>query len=180
MTDPLKILSEILSGYVDADKWAGSTFEHVRRIPNTHVGSVGQDFVERLCESCDLDALFPLNAKGERTKNSPWDIQIEDVRFELKTATEDVHGLFQFNHIRYHRDYDALLCVGISPEDVHFGVWSKADVATGKAGRLTSMEKGGSVSHKLTKRPGEIHPIQRFEAMMPDFLSKFDRAPARE
>lgn len=49
-------------------------------------------------------------------------MRIEGASFELKMATEDVHGSFQFNHIRYHRPYDALLCLGIAPENILFDV----------------------------------------------------------
>ncbi|MCY4128806.1 MAG: hypothetical protein OXG15_06135 [Gammaproteobacteria bacterium] len=173
MTDPLEILSVVLSEYADSDKWKSAPFEHVRRIPNTLVGSVGQDFVERLCAEYGFECAFPVNAKGVRSKNSPWDIQINGVRFELKTATEDVNGSFQFNHVRYHREYDALLCVGISPANIHFGVWSKAQVATGKAGNLVSMEKSGSASHKLTKRPDGLHSIGKFPKILTEFLRDF-------
>ena len=162
MPDAQAILSNVLAGYADADKWVGKPFEQIKRLSNTKVGDVGQDFVEKLCEELDFKYAFPLNKKGKRTRNSPWDIRIEETRFELKTATEDVSGAFQFNHIRYHREYDALLCVGIAPSSILFGAWSKADVATGKAGHLVSMEKSGSASHKLTKRPEHLRQINEF------------------
>ena len=173
MTDPIEILSAVLSEYADADKWKGAPFEHIKRISNTLVGSVGLDFVERLCDECGFKYEFPSNAKGERSKNSPWDIRIEGVEFELKTASEDAGGSFQFNHIRYHREYDAVLCVGVSPEVIRFGVWSKADIATGRAGTLVSMEKGANASYKLTKKPGDLIYIDQFQGVMTKFLSGF-------
>lgn len=81
----------------------------------------------------------------------------------MKTATEDVSGSFQFNHIRYHRTYEAILCIGVGPSVILFDAWSKADVATGKAGKLVSMDAGSSATHKLTKRPGQLRPISYFE-----------------
>lgn len=121
MVDANQILRDVLSGYTDADKWLDSRFESVKRLSNTHVGSVGEDFVERLCEELGLECDFPLNERGMRSKNAPWDIRIERVSFEVKTATEDGRSSFQFNHVRYHREYDALLCIGISPNEVLFG-----------------------------------------------------------
>ena len=173
MADPHEILSVVLSEYADADKWKNARFEHIKRISNTHVGSVGQDFLEKLCVEHGLEFEFPTNAAGERSKNSPWDIRIEGVEFELKTATEDVGGNFQFNHIRYHRKYEAVLCLGISPGEIYFGAWSKADVVTGQAGTLVSMEKGANASHKLTKKPEQLHPIGQFPKVMGKFLSGF-------
>ena len=100
--DPQSILLEILTEYGDAEKWVDAPFEKIKRISNTKVGDVGQDFVERLCESLGFTVEFPVNRRGKRSRNSPWDVRIEGVTFELKTATEDVGGAFQFNHIRYH------------------------------------------------------------------------------
>lgn len=161
--DPSQILLGVLDEYADAGKWIGAPFEKIKRISNTKVGDIGQDFVERLCEAISLSCDFPTNAAGKRSRNSPWDIQIEGVTFELKTATEDVHGAFQFNHIRYHRQYEGLLCVGIGPGNILFDAWSKAEAATGKAGALVSMDAGSSATHKLTKRPHQLRPIGEFE-----------------
>ncbi|MBD0864665.1 MAG: hypothetical protein GDA36_03180 [Rhodobacteraceae bacterium] len=131
-------------------------------IPNTKVGDVGQDFVEVLCCECGLECAFPEKDDGTRRRQNPWDIRIEGTTFELKNAREDVSGSFQFNHIRYHRPYDALLCIGIAPSRIHVGAWSKADVVTGGAGSLVSMEKGANASYKLTKRPDQLLPIPGF------------------
>ena len=171
MTDPRNLLQEILSSYTDADKWINSTFERIKRLSNTKVGDVGQDFVEKLCEGLELDYEIPRKGSGEREKNFSWDIKIEGVECELKTATEDVSGSFQFNHIRYHRDYDALLCLGITPEEIYFGAWSKADVTTSQAGRLIPMEKGTNASHKLTKKPDQLYSIDQFNKRIRDLTN---------
>ncbi|MBC6416371.1 MAG: hypothetical protein GDA47_00870 [Rhodospirillales bacterium] len=160
--DPGSILRDILANYTDADKWFGQPFQHIRRIPNTKVGDVGQDFVEVLCREYGFECIFPEREDGTRRRQSPWDIQIEGMKFELKTASEDVGGSFQFNHIRYHRQYDALLCIGIAPCSIHAGAWSKAEVSTGVAGSLVSMEKGANASYKLTKRPDQLKPVSEF------------------
>ena len=161
--DVRSILRDILAHYTDADKWVNSSFEQIKRLSNTKVGDVGQDFVERLCGRLGFTCEFPTKADGGRSRISPWDVRIEGVAFELKTATEDVKGAFQFNHIRYHRPYDALLCIGISPESVSFAAWSKADVATEKAGHLVPMDSGTSATYKLTKRAPQLRPIAEFE-----------------
>lgn len=159
---PRQILLAVLDEYGDAEKWVGAPFEKIKRISNTKVGDVGQDFVERLCRHIGFECEFP-ESGGQRSRNSPWDIRIEGMTFELKTATEDVHGNFQFNHIRYHRTYEGVLCVGVAPDVILFDAWSKADVVTGRAGRLVSMDAGSSATHKLTKRPGQLRPIADFE-----------------
>ena len=174
MCDPLAILAEVLANYSDHPKWTGAPFENIRRVPNTKVGDVGQDFVENLCVQLGFDVAFPEDDKGKRKRQSPWDMKIEGKTFEVKTASEDKSGAFQFNHIRYHREYEALLCIGISPGDVLMGAWSKADVATGKAGNLVSMERQANASHKLSKRPDQLYPIKRFKKQIRAVLKRLD------
>ena len=91
---PEHILGDVLSQYADDDKWVDSTFEKIKRLSNTKVGDVGQDFVERLCDGLGFSCEFPSDDKGGRSRTSPWDIRIEGVTLELKTATEDVNGSF--------------------------------------------------------------------------------------
>lgn len=158
------LMLEAIASASNHPKWIDATFDGIKIVSNTAVGDVGQGFVERLCIELGLEHEFPLDGAGKRLKQSPWDIRILGKTFELKTATEDVAGAFQFNHIRYHRPYDAALCIGISPNQIYFGCWSKADLATGKAGRLTSMEKGANASYKFPKRPQNLYPISEFEA----------------
>jgi len=158
---------------VDDPKWKEGDFIGIKTVSNTKVGSVGQDFIESLCNALSISCSFPLREDNSRMTQSPWDIQISGIKFELKTATEDTNGSFQFNHLRYHRPYDAVLCLGVTPNKLYFGLWSKADVATGKAGSLVSMEKGANASYKLTKTPNQLMPIMEFEKKIKDFTSDF-------
>lgn len=163
----------VLSKHHNHSKWDKGNYAGIKKLSNTKVGAVGQDFIEGLCNELGMTIEFPLGKNKERAQNSPWDIKINGIEFELKTATEDVGGNFQFNHVRYHRDYDALMCLGVSPNDLYFQVWSKADVVTKKAGSLVSMEKGGNASYKLTKKPKDLKPIKEFEEVLLVFTNEF-------
>jgi hypothetical protein len=171
--DYKSIFLSALSAHRNDARWTDADFGGIKIISNTKVGSVGQDFIEKLCGELGIKANFPINEHGDRLNQSPWDIELNGVKFELKTATEDVSGNFQFNHVRYHRPYQALLCLGVSPNALHFGVWSKADVVTGKAGNLVSMEKAANASFKLTKRPQNLIPIDKFDEVIKKFTQDF-------
>jgi hypothetical protein len=158
---------------VDDPKWNKGDFVGIKTVSNTKVGSIGQDFTEGLCNVLSVRCSFPLRKNKTRATQSPWDIEIGGVKFELKTATEDTNGNFQFNHVRYHRPYDAVLCLGVTPNELYFGLWSKADVATGKAGNLVSMEKGANASCKLTKNPSQLIPIVQFGQKIKNFTKSF-------
>jgi len=170
-----QIFLNALSNHSDNPKWKAGDFIGIKIISNTKVGSVGQDFVEGLCNALSISASFPHKEDNKRMTQSPWDISINDIKFELKTATEDVSGSFQFNHVRYHRPYDALLCLGVTPNELFFGAWSKAEVTTGKAGNLVSMEHGANASYKLTKRPKDLMPISKFLERITEFTANYQR-----
>lgn len=172
MNDLLQLFSNVLEEFHDDTKWDGKPFGKIKIISNTKVGSVGQRFTEKLCEKLSIPFSFPVNLKGDRLTQSPWDIKIANIEFELKTATEDTNGKFQFNHIRYHRPYQALLCLGVTPVNLYFGVWSKADVTTGRAGKLVSMEKSANASFKLTKDPSQLYEIADFQSKILDLTKR--------
>jgi hypothetical protein len=155
----------------DSRKWSKGDFIGIKTVSNTKVGSIGQTFIESLCGVLSIPYNFPVKKNNERLTQSPWDIEIYGVKFELKTATEDTGGNFQFDHIRYHRPYDAVLCLGVTPNELYFGIWSKADVVTGKAGTLVSMEKGANASYKLTKNPSNLFPITKFKQEIKKFIN---------
>lgn len=171
--DYKRLFIDALAKNKDNPKWDNGEFIGIKTVSNTKVGDVGQDFIESLCKALSIQHDFPINDKGKRKKQNSWDIEILKIKFELKTATEDTNGHFQFNHIRYHREYEAVLCLGVTPKELYFGLWSKSDVATGKAGKLVSMEKGANASYKLTKSPKELMKISDFDLKIKDFASKF-------
>lgn len=173
MTDYLRLFEDSLHKFKNDPKWDDAVFRDIKIVSNTNVGKVGQDYIECLCAEFGYEWDFPRTSDGRRATQSPWDIRIQGVTFEIKTATEDVGGKYQFNHIRYHREYDAVLCLGVSPDQLHFGVWSKADIATGRAGHLVSMEKGANASYKLTKSVEELKRIQQFDTTVREFLVDF-------
>ena len=161
------IFNEILKKYGNSEKWSGSIFEKMKLISNTHVGSVGQDYIVELCR------ILKLNIELPPVNRSPWDIKIEGICFELKTASEDTNNNFQFNHIRYHRNYDALICLGVAPNNLYFNLWSKADLTTGKAGKLVSMERQANASYKLTKNSKDLYSSENFDNLKKEFIKKF-------
>lgn len=175
MCDYNQIMINAININKNDEKWAQAPFEGIKLVSNTAVGNVGQTFIRNICNELGLSNEPPLTNNGNEAYNSPWDLKIEDVTFEIKTASEDTKGRYQFNHVRLHREYDALLCVGISPDNIYFNVWTKADVATNKAGNLTSMEKGGASDFKLSKGKKELLTIIQFKATMTSFIEEFKK-----
>lgn len=153
---PVAVMAAVIASQLTDPKWKNAPLGLIKSLPNTNVGVAGQDFVKEWCKLKRLRW-----EKADRTQ-SPWDAKILGMTFEVKTATEDVNGNFQFNHIRHHREYQAVLCLGVCPADVLFGAWTKGEIAEGKAGRLVTMDRGSSATFKLTKRKPDLLPMSEF------------------
>ena len=134
---------ERLGGRVE-DKWYNSKYGVVKAAANTPKGDFGEEVV----------ALFINIIVGMPTDiinggKGPFDLLTKSgVTIENKLATEDTSGGFQFNGLKKDVDYDYAFCLGVSPNDLWFGIWSKKEVE-----KLTvSMTKDGSDSFKLSAR----------------------------
>ena len=149
----VEILRQVIRENTPRSIWTDAPLESFRRVENTNRGEIGEEFLRRYLARENI----PMGGKTGRTSRE--DMQIAGEIFEVKTASEGVNGTFQFNHIRLDRRYKYLLCLGIRPAAVVFGVWSKGDVAEGAAGSLVRMAEGQSVTFKLTKKAGDLDGI---------------------
>ena len=156
MLDAIELMTKVIEGYANNPKWRNAPLGRIKTLSNTHVGKAGEAFIKQWCEAHNLAWESPASHK------SPWDIRIESITFEIKTATEDVNGNFQFNHIRRHRDYEGLICLGIAPDDIRFNAWLKDTVVEDIAGPLVTMDKGSAATFKLTKKPSDLLSITQF------------------
>ena len=118
------LLLEVIRDHSPASKWTNAPLESFRRVENTNRGEIGEDFIRRYLEENGIETI-----SGSRLR--PTDLTIADRRFEVKTASEDKGGNFQFNHIRMDREYDYLLCLGVSPAGIWFNVWRKGGIGVG-------------------------------------------------
>ena len=160
-----KILIRILNQFTNSEKWSSGYFGKITLIPMKKRGDVGELFIQEVLEELNIKFKIPKS-------KAPWDVEVQGKRIEVKTASEDVNNNFQFNHVRYHREYDAILCIGIAPKEVYFNIWRKEEITTGRAGKLVSMEKNANASFKLTKRKEGLLTMDKFKKKLEDFLSE--------
>ena len=161
---PLELMCAVIREHSPRSKWTGAPLEAFRRVANTNRGDIGEDFVLRY-----------LRQNGIHTIKAESRIQAADMRilgkqFEIKTASEDTGGSFQFNHVRLDRPYDYLFCLGVRPSEIMFNAWSKGFVSEGKAGRLVRMAEGQSVTFKRTKKPADMRKIEELPAWVQEHL----------
>ena len=146
------LMVEIIREHTPTDIWTDSPLIGYRRLGNTNRGEIGEEFIRRYLR----DAGFEVS-HGNRT--SLTDVQVEGWQFEVKTASLGANGTFQFNHVRFDRRYDHLLCLGICPDRIVFNLWGKGEIAEERAGRMVRMAEGQSITFKLTKRLAEMRSI---------------------
>ena len=158
---PLEILKRIANLKTKPSKWDSSSFGFIKSLPTSNIGEVGEEFIFEMCvKLIDKETERNPHARDE------YDVKILKKKVEVKTATEDTSGSFQFNGIRYHRKYDYLLVLGISPENIYFNFYTGSDVKSQKIGNLVSMEKGAVGSQKLTRKKSQLHDISRFKEIL--------------
>ena len=165
--NPLELMLEVIHEHTPTSKWTGATLEPFRQVANTNRGDIGEEFIFRYLSNSGIAV-----GKGA-SRIEEWDLEIDGLKFEVKTASEDRSGSFQFNHIRLDRNYDYLLCLGIRPEEILFNGWRKGEVSEGAAGSLVRMAEGQSVTHKLTKRPQDMRMIEDLTAWVRSITSDF-------
>jgi len=150
--NPVELLAEIIREHSPEDIWGDSPLLGYRKLGNTNRGEIGEEFVRRYLAQHGVET-------GNGGRTSKTDLRVGPIQFEVKTASLGVNGTFQFNHVRLDRNYDYLLCLGICPQDVVFGLWRKGEVAENRAGRLVRMAEGQAVTTKLTKKLNDLRPI---------------------
>lgn len=168
--DYRKLFEEAIQMFPNSSKWSDGAFCGIKTVSNTSVGNVGEYFITKYAELLGFDVV--------RSENrTSWDVQINGIKYELKTATEDVHRKFQFNHFRTHRQYDAVICLGVSPNHLYFDVLTKTELLQQP---LVSMEKGANASYKWTRCIGDLHSIEDFKEMIEEFTIEFQEEKQRQ
>lgn len=158
MIDPLDLLLKLAKEKTKPSKWDDQPLQLIKVMPNTTKGDLAENFIIEYSKELGFDVANKISRLGD------YDTKINGMTFEVKMATEDISGSFQFNHIRYDYKYDWILCLGIAPTIILFDIWSKSDLVTGRAGTLVSMGRGQNASFKLTKPKGPLHPISEFKS----------------
>jgi len=157
MTDPITLLIKVAKEKHINKKWTDKPLYLIKILPNSNKGDLAEDFIEAYCKELGFEVEEKKSNKGD------YDKKINGKKFEIKFATEDLSGSFQFNHIRMDFKYDWLICLGCSPSEIFFEIYPKSDVVMGNAGTMVPMGKGHNADFKLTKPKTSLLPISKFK-----------------
>lgn len=130
--------------------WAYSPFGWIKALPSRTLGKVGEALMAKWCAAKGLDVT--------RSPDSDADRVISGLRAEIKTSTLWKRGTYTFQQVR-DQDYSIVVCLGISPFDVHCWVIPKADAMTlWQAGTIKTQHGGSRDSDTawITVNPSEL------------------------
>lgn len=154
--DHERLLLDILEaawGRRDA-KWRERPFEIAKLMSTTEKGNAVEDFAAALFRQTGQT-----DVERHHSRRGDWDIRVGGTTFEVKCATMDTGGNFQFNGIRYDTKYDRLLVIGIAPDAVYFDIYRKQAIIDLP---LVPMRKGSNSDFKLTRPPSKLRRIAEF------------------
>lgn len=116
-TQLTEVAAELEVAYLDIDsQWVGSPFEWIKTRPSRQVGAIGEKIVARLFEMGGHEV--------ERSPDSEADRVIDGRRIEIKFSTLWKNGGYKFQQVR-DQDYEAAVCLGVSPQDAHLWFFPK-------------------------------------------------------
>ncbi len=115
------------------DLWINSPFEWVIKLPPRKKGKLGGKLVASWLASKDLQI--------DTSKDASETITINGRKIAIKFSTLWTNGIYKFQQIR-NTGYEYVLCLGISPFDVHCWVFDKKYALE----HATKQHKGGAKS----------------------------------
>jgi len=172
--------------------WVNSAFLDVKVTSTTKKGELGEMFFERILQSLGYSAYKPEGGRdhydvlataedftkeqfiavagvGQRNTRKMREDALNLQRnhrhiksFEVKVATQDVNGKFQFNGVRDDTVYSHLFCLGISPDDLHFLYIPKRVLR--ERYNLVPMTKGTNATFKVTIGLTGDYPLMSFDS----------------
>ena len=154
-----QLFAELLSNRWDEvqskSQWIKAHFEHIKYLSATDTGILGEEFIEAACKRLSFSKVEHLEKR-----RGQFDVSINGTTFEVKTASLDKSGSFQFNGIRYDTKYQYLLLFGVAPEALYIKIYPKSELSDIT---LTPMRKGSNSDFKHTLPPSKMCSIQSLQ-----------------
>ena len=125
ITDPdvrhlASLAASMEADYVETSNiWHGSPFEWIKGCASRRKGAIVESLVAGWCAAKNLNVT--------RTGDTEADRIIEGLRIEIKGSTLWKSGIYGFQQLR-DQDYDAVVCLGLSPFDAHCWTIPKSEI----------------------------------------------------
>ena len=145
------------------EKWFDSKFRDLKFASATEKGTLGEDLLAELFRQLGYDDVETIgNRRGH------YDVGLKHngkhIKFEVKVATQDTSGNFQFNGIRTDTKYSHLFCCGIMPNLMKYRFIPKSWLNNRDGYMMVSMAKNTNSAFKLTRSSRELFIFDNFQS----------------
>ena len=178
------ITETVISESCSKKNWLNSKNEKIKPLSTTEKGTIGEKLLEVAINSIgdNYTAEFPEIRKGDYDIRGINIVKNTSSDFEVKFATEDSNGGFQFNAMKLDAIYDYLFCIGVSPNEEYFQIIKKENLFNNnymketfncKLGSLYKKrenEKVDEMSYKLSLSKSKMKPISELLTTLREIL----------
>ena len=162
------ILKQILKEAQDQWLDPNSKYKEYRTLQIDKRGSFGERFFEQTLSKIYYRRLKIEYNDGDQ---ADCDLKFNGIKFEIKTSSIDVNKKFQNEGIKEDGDYDAILFLGISPNDLYIKFVLKKDIDFSKLHNRG--ERGTGKGYKWDFKPKDMIKVNCLEDIKTEFERQF-------
>ncbi|CRF50915.1 putative [Helicobacter heilmannii] len=163
------------------EKQQTGMFEKIFQFEGNAIGQIGEAFVKEVFKALGL----PLDCNKE-VIHDEYDLLSQGKKIEIKTARKGLRNdTFQFNGINPKYNYDYIILLGISANDLLYYIIDKKQDHSykhkerkdtirihGKEKQLVAMNPGNQANYKLTLSLKDLKPIMGFAEELTKIFGK--------
>ena len=146
-------------------KWRSSSkYVRIKGLEIDKRGSFGERLIKHIFEKEGVSVVYQGGNPGD------WDIVVNNVRIEVKTASMDVNGKFQNENIKDTEDCDCICFIGVAPDSIFMKLEKICEIDFSKLHNRAS--KGTGAGYKWDLKPDDMTEIKTSEEVVKMFCDK--------
>ncbi|GMO57647.1 MAG: hypothetical protein Ta2D_03410 [Rickettsiales bacterium] len=167
----IDILEKIYKEDNKTNLWENSKYEKQRKIQIDKRGSVGERFFAEV-----LFKLYPRRIEYNDGDQGDWDLKISGIKFEIKTSSIDVNKKFQNEGLKIDGDYEGILFLGITPNQLYIKFMKKNDIDFSKLhnrGNDNNGKKATGAGYKYDLKEKDMLKVKSLKDIENEFEKQF-------
>ncbi len=152
------------------DVWAdpSSKYREFRNLQIDKRGSFGERFFASVLTNIYIRRLKVEYNDGDQ---GDWDLKFNNVKFEIKTSSLDVNSRFQNEGLKDNGDYQGVMFLGISPDQLYVKFMLKEDIPFKRLHNRESAKTGKG--YKMDFKMSDMIPVFTTEDIKTEFEKNF-------
>lgn len=108
------------------DKWLNQPFAKMRELQIDRRGYVGEHMIVSLLKATGREVEY---SEGEMADGKTWDMAVDGLRYEIKTATIGINTeTFQHENIYNNQAWDGVIFIDIAPDEIYISCWARHEI----------------------------------------------------